>query len=317
MQHYVFDLNENGSSKLYCKITESPLGMNTQPRPAFMWIPGGGFAACAPEDGEPIILSLTAHGYAGFTMTYPAGPDYRFPDVLVLMSKAILMIRAHAEEWNIDPNKIVIGGGSAGGFISAAYGAFWNHPEMQKLTGCSQGENRPNALLTQNGLFNAYQQTAEGTKAVSVYDYVGKDMPPAFILHAADDSLVSVDQALALAWNMSRAQKPFSLFISDSGNHTGLQNYKRTIVDTGWLSACVDDWMPAALTFLDNVLGVEPGYQKFSLPSPGEVHEKEAPPDGPPAPPAGEMPQMDIGTYESGMVWGFAGTDADKLSWEK
>lgn len=309
MRHYIYDLNESGTSKLYCKIIERPLSINPPPNPAFVWIPGGGFAACGSEDGENVILTLAGHGYAGFTVTYPAGPDYRFPDVLVLVSKAIVMIREHAKEWNIDPNRIVIGGGSAGGFISGAYAAFWNHPEVQKLTGCKNGENRPNALLTINGLFNAYQQTDRGMVEVSVYDYIGADMPPAFILHAADDRLVHVDQALAMAWNLSRADKPFALFISDSGNHAALQNSTRTIVETGKLSPKVDDWMQQALVFLDNVLGVKPEYQHFALPEP-----QESPKGSEQSIPA---PQMGIGNFESGMVWGFVPDDSSKLDWTK
>lgn len=320
MKHYIYDLNENGSSKLYCKIIERPLAVNPPPNPAFMWIPGGGFAGCAPEDGESIILTLAGHGYAGFTMTYPAGEDYRFPYVLVLISKAVLLIRKHAKEWNVDPDRIVIGGGSAGGFISGAYAAFWNHPEMQKLTGCSNGENRPNALMTFNGLFNAYQQTDSGNLEVCVYDYISDDMPPAFILHTADDSCVHVDHALAMAWKLSRAKRPFSLYISDTGDHTGIQQYARTITPTGKLSPKIDDWMQEALVFLDNVLGVKPEYEKHSLPDPGELPGNADFPDAPPSRPAGAMPpmpQMAMGDYESGMIWGFSDGNSKPLSWEK
>jgi len=318
MRYYEFDLNETGTSRLYCKIVERPLSANVDPSPAFLWIPGGGFAGCAPEDGEAVIMTLCGHGCCGFTVTYPVGPDYRFPDVLVQISKAICFIRANAEEWNVDPNRIVIGGGSAGGFISGAYGAFWNHPEMQKLTGCSSGENRPNALLTQNGLFNAYQQTERGTVEVPVYDYIGRDMPPTFLLHASDDTLVSVDQTLAMAWNLSRAKVPFSMYIADSGNHTGLQYHRHTVMPAGGLSHKVDDWMPAFLLFLDNVLGVPAEYEKFSLPEPGQVGQYG---EGfPPLPDMKEMPKMPdmhIGDYKDGMVWGFSEEEAAKMDWPK
>ena len=327
MQHFIFNLNENGSSKLYCKIIQRPLSNDLPRRPAFLWIPGGGFAGCAPEDGEAVILTLAGHGYCGFTVTYPAGVNYRFPDILVVVSNAVRFIREHAVEWNIDTNRIVIGGGSAGGFISAAYAAFWNHSEVQKLTGCKNGENRPNALITQNGLFNAYQQTEHGTTEVCIYDHITGDMPPTFILHASDDTLVSVDQSLALAWNLSRNHIPFSVYIADSGNHTGLQYHKRTVMNTGWLSHSIDDWMPAFLLFLDNVLGVEPVYEHFSLPEPGQVGQDPKqrgpgmpPMDGPDMPPIDakempKMPEMCIGDFESGMVWGFCPDSAKKLDW--
>lgn len=314
MKHYIYDLNENGSAKLYCKIVERPLSVNPPPGPAIMWIPGGGFAACAPEDGESVILALASHGYCGFTMTYPAGVDYRFPDILILVNNAILFIREHAAEWNIDPDRIVIAGGSAGGFISGAYAALWNHPEMQKRTGCKNGENRPNALLTQNGLFHAYQQTDGGTVEVAVYDYISEDMPPAFILHTADDSAVHVDQALAMAWHLSRANKPFSLYISDSGDHAGLQQNARTIAASGKLSPAVDDWLQEALVFLNNALGVKPQYLHYSLPNPDDLPKNS---DLPKVPPAETSPKMHNGDFESGMVWGFAPGDSKKLTWEK
>ncbi len=308
MRSEILELNESGSCRLYCKLIEQPLTADPRPNPAILWIPGGGFSACAPEDGEAVILSLAGHGYAGFTMTYPVGEEYRFPDILVYVSRAILTIRSHAPEWNIDPEKIVIAGGSAGGFISAAYAALWNHPELEKLTGCGNGNNRPNALLTQNGLFNSYQQTENGILEVSVYDYVGAEMPPAFILHAADDPIVDVDQALGLAWAMRRAGRPFGLFISDSGHHVCLQKSRRCLMESGRLSAKIDDWLPAALLFLDNVFGTEHGYERFSMPG-----LDEAPGEGS----TGSKPEMRLGDYESGMMWGAVPERSKPLNWQR
>ena len=102
-------------------------------RPAVIVLPGGGYVYCSPREGEPVALRYTANGLHAFVLRYSVKRDAAGFRPLEEISWAIGYIREHAEQWNIDPNKIAVCGFSAGGHLALASGLL--------------GENRPNAMI--------------------------------------------------------------------------------------------------------------------------------------------------------------------------
>ena len=56
-------------------------------------------------------------------------------------------MRKIANENNIDGNKIFVAGFSAGGHLVASLGVHFNHPDVIKFSGVSDGSNRPNGII--------------------------------------------------------------------------------------------------------------------------------------------------------------------------
>ena len=88
---------------LDCEIT---LGQ-FQKRPAIVVCPGGGYMYCSNREGEPIALAYAARGFHAFVLRYTVGWDAAGFKPLEEVSWAIGYLREHAEEWNIDPDKII------------------------------------------------------------------------------------------------------------------------------------------------------------------------------------------------------------------
>src|SRR5262249_29153557 len=84
------------------------------PFPLVGWVSG--------DKSEQIAYFLTEHGYAVASINYRLIQQGIFPVQLHDCKAAIRFLRAHASEYNIDPNRIGVWGGSAGGYLAALLG---------------------------------------------------------------------------------------------------------------------------------------------------------------------------------------------------
>ncbi len=65
---------------------------------------------------------LAPAGYAVFSVNYRLAPKYPYPYMVYDVQRAVRYIRYHAHDWNADPDKIALVGGSAGGYLSNLVG---------------------------------------------------------------------------------------------------------------------------------------------------------------------------------------------------
>ena len=94
-------------------------------RPAVIVCAGGGYARRSDREAEPVILQFLSMGYHGFLLDYSVAPN-RFPTSVRELALAVSMVREHAEEWHVDPEKIFVCGFSAAGHLCCSLGEFWN-----------------------------------------------------------------------------------------------------------------------------------------------------------------------------------------------
>ncbi len=98
-------------------------------RPAVLVCPGGGYQYTSDREGEPIALAFNAMGYHAFVLRYGVDKRAVFPKPLKDISKTMEYIKTHSGEWDVNPNKIFVQGGSAGGHLAASLGVCWNNKE--------------------------------------------------------------------------------------------------------------------------------------------------------------------------------------------
>ena len=101
-------------------------------RPAVLQIHGGAWVlGSKDEQGIPLLNHLASCGWVGFNVDYRLSPRAKFPDHLVDCKKALAWIREHADEYGVDPDFIVVTGGSAGGHLCALMALTQNDPQFQ------------------------------------------------------------------------------------------------------------------------------------------------------------------------------------------
>jgi acetyl esterase/lipase len=101
-------------------------------RPAVIQIHGGGWVSGSRfEQGIPLLNHLAALGWVGFNVDYRLSPQATWPDHIVDVKRAIDWVRDNADELGVDPKRIAITGGSAGGHLCALAGLSENDPAFQ------------------------------------------------------------------------------------------------------------------------------------------------------------------------------------------
>lgn len=95
--------------------------INSGPCPAFVWIHGGGFVLGNIDVYDSICRKITKNvNCSVISIDYGLSPEYKFPEPLEECYQVTKWIYENAQGLNINPNKIAIGGDSAGGTLSAA-----------------------------------------------------------------------------------------------------------------------------------------------------------------------------------------------------
>jgi acetyl esterase/lipase len=95
------------------------LPANRSTRASVLILPGGGYQHVAlGHEGIQYAEWLNAQGVAAFVLDYRVAP-YRFPIEIEDGRAAMLYIRSHATEFNLDPDRIGVWGSSAGGHLAA------------------------------------------------------------------------------------------------------------------------------------------------------------------------------------------------------
>ena len=101
----------------------APSGSSGQgKRPLFVWICGGGFATMERSAYIPWLTYFAKRGYIAASIEYRLSNSAHFPAQIEDVKKAIRFLRAHADEYGIDPDRVAVGGESAGGNLASMVG---------------------------------------------------------------------------------------------------------------------------------------------------------------------------------------------------
>lgn len=225
-------LSGSGTPRLYAYIRDASPEMSSRPRPAIVICPGGGYGMTSDREAEPIALRFFSLGFQCFVLRYSVGGRVLFPGPQLELAAAVALVRRRAAEWQVDPDKILVCGFSAGGHLAASLGTFWNRVFITEPLGIKAEEVRPNGLILgypvitsgeyahhgsfHNLLGDRYEQDRE---LVSLEKQVSPDTPPVFLWHTFDDGAVPVENALLLAGALRKNGVPLEMHILPHGPH--------------------------------------------------------------------------------------------------
>ncbi|MGC4108069.1 MAG: alpha/beta hydrolase [Thermomicrobiales bacterium] len=105
------------------------------PRPAVIFVHGGGWEAGDRESGLLFSMLLAKRGFFTATISYRLSQVARWPAQIHDVKAAIRYVRANAATLNVDPDRIGIWGASAGGHLTAMAALNGDYPELEGESG--------------------------------------------------------------------------------------------------------------------------------------------------------------------------------------
>jgi acetyl esterase/lipase len=191
--------------------------------PVLIWVHGGGWQNGSKEGCPPLLNGYTARGYAVASINYRLSGHATFPAQIEDCKAAIRWLRAHAKEYNLDPQRFGVWGSSAGGHLVALLGTSGDVKEFdvgEHLDHSSRvqavcdyygptdfvvfvstpryeshaTENSPEAKL----IGGAVMQNKDKAARLNPITYVSKDDPPFLIVHGDEDRTVPLNQSQLL-----------------------------------------------------------------------------------------------------------------------
>ena len=255
---------------LYTYFLDSSIEMRpNEKRPVILMCPGGGYEMTSDREAEPMAMQFLAMGYHVAILRYSVSPA-RYPVALQQVAESVLYLKNHAEEYHIDPEKIVLQGCSAGGHLAAHYGIAWNRPFLTKLMGV---ENDPERLRVA-GLLLCYPVITSGEKAheesfrnllgeqyeekkeeLSLENQVTPDTPPTFLWHTATDETVPVENSLYFFQACLQQGVSAELHIYPVGGHgLSLANEETCRANGIGVQKECQSWIGLAQTWLEEIL---------------------------------------------------------------
>jgi len=201
-------------------------------------MPGGGYQSLTvPGEGADPARFFLAHNISAFVLRYRHGPRYHYPTTLLDAQRALRIIRARAQEYRVDPAKIGVFGGSAGGHLAALTATLYDNkllPEAPYVADAMDSLSaRPafalllypvidlidDAVTHRGSRTNLTQNNPALYELLSPEKHVTRDTPPVFIVHGTNDRLVPVTNSMMFYEACLKAGVSAEMHILENGPH--------------------------------------------------------------------------------------------------
>lgn len=217
----------------FCTGGGSPLLMDVfvptyrirNPTPAVLWIHGGGWEK-GDKNSHAGAEFLADAGFVVATLSYRLSSTAPFPAAVEDCKCAIRFLRANASRFGIDPDRIGVGGSSAGGHLAELVSTADSIAGLEGSGGWPGASSRVQAATSYFGVSDLTTEFPNDTVPVIVrflratsnekpelyrqaspIFYVSKDDPPLMLVHGEEDRDVPFDQSL----RMERAYRSLGL----------------------------------------------------------------------------------------------------------
>lgn len=214
--------------------------MGEGPFPAVVCIHGGGFRAGTRQSYDGLCLRLAQQGYVAVAVSYRLAPRYQFPAAIHDVKAAVRWLRANASRYHLDPDRIGVTGGSAGGHLAQFLGVTGDlkrfegdggHPEQSSRVACvvnyygpsdftkSYGKSVDAAQVLPLWLGGNLEQARQKHILASPLYWVTPDAAPTLCIHGTEDKYVAHEQAVWLIEKLKAASVEADLLTLQGAGH--------------------------------------------------------------------------------------------------
>ena len=209
-----------------------PKGPDRSDRPAVVFIHGGGFTGGdkAEYRSASVSADLARAGYVVVSCNYILGPKTKegvWPRNIADCREAVRWVRGHAKELGVNPDRIAVAGGSAGGYLALMVGLSDDKTGPGGDPGATVSA-KVAAVIDLYGVVNFSKHgkgDVPGASAAEQAAYLLENQcdradPPVLILHGTADTTVDIQQSKDMAAALAKAKVAHELIVVDGAPHT-------------------------------------------------------------------------------------------------
>ena len=192
------------------------------PLPCVVCIHGGGFRAGKRDGYDGLIQNLARNGFAAVTVSYRLAPKYQFPAAVHDTKAAVRWVRANAAKYGIDPDRIGVTGGSAGGHLAQFLGVTPGVAEFEGDGGNPNVSSHVKCVVNVYGpsdFTKSYGKSVDAAEVLPLFlggnlqtalpahirssplNWVTPNAAPTLCIHGTEDKYVAHEQAV---WMIDR-----------------------------------------------------------------------------------------------------------------
>ncbi len=208
--------------------------------PAVVCIHGGGFRAGSRESYLPLCIRLAQHGYVAATVSYRLSPRDQFPAPVHDVKAAVRFLRANAARFGIDPERIGVTGGSAGGHLALFLGLTGGIPEFEGKGPNLEQSSRVACVVNFYGptdFTKSYGKSVDAAEVLPLFlggdlehereahikasplNWVSPSASPILTIHGTEDKYVAYEQAVWLTDRLRAAGVEAELETIEGAGH--------------------------------------------------------------------------------------------------
>ncbi|MFC1558004.1 alpha/beta hydrolase fold domain-containing protein [candidate division KSB1 bacterium] len=214
----------------------------TPPYPVTIFIHGGGWKNGNKEMYRKHSYYLASRGIACVSISYRLSGEAKFPAAVHDSKCAVRWMRANSVKYNINPYKIAVAGGSAGGHLVGLVGTTGGIKEFEGSGGYGEFSSKPNLVISFFGVFDftrvadqnkynnaagvvaeflggTYDEIPETYKLASPITYVDRTDPPFLLFHSTGDIVVPYEQSVEFKKVLDEAGVPAEISITVGSKH--------------------------------------------------------------------------------------------------
>jgi acetyl esterase/lipase len=208
---------------------------------AIVVFPGGAYRILAIDlEGTEVCDWLNSVGITCLLLKYrvpDSGPYPKSSAALQDAQRALGIVRSHASEWHIDPNRIGVLGFSAGAHLAAGLSTHFDQRIYDSVDAVDQVSCRPDFAVI---VYPGYLALSEQNFAPNPEIHLTSQTPPSFIVQAEDDP-VHVENSTVYFLALKNAKVPAEMHIFSNGGHGyGLRRTELPV--TAW-PKLVETWL--------------------------------------------------------------------------
>jgi acetyl esterase/lipase len=210
------------------------------PFPAILCIHGGGFRAGTRQGYDGLCARLAQEGYVAVTASYRLAPKYQFPAAVHDVKAAVRWLRANAQKYHIDPKRIGVTGGSAGGHLAQFLGVTGGVQQFEGDGGNADQSSRVVCVVNVYGPSDFTRSYGKSVDAAEVLPlFLGGDLKtarhrhilasplywvtpaaaPTLCIHGTQDKYVAHEQAVWLVERLKAAEVEAELLTLEGAGH--------------------------------------------------------------------------------------------------